>query len=102
MKKHARQVITNKAIGCPIRSPETFYQETKKYFKNMEVFYLSKERIKEISLIRDLKSRFDQSRTIPGTQRMHHFCSIEGNSQQLKTKPVSNLPDSFYKTFSVG
>ena len=102
VKKHARQVITNRAIGCPIRSPETFYEETKKYFKNMEVFYVSEAQIRDISLKKDLKSRFERSKTIPGTQRMHHFSSIQGNPNQLRTKPVSNLPDSFYKTYNVG
>ena len=66
VKRHARQLITNKAIGCPIRSPETFYEETKKHFKNMEVFYVSKERIQEISEEKNLKGRFEKTRTIPG------------------------------------
>ena len=101
VKKHARQVINNQPIGCPIRSPETFYQETKKHFKNMQVFYVSNARIEEISAQKNLQKRFEKSKTIPGTQRLHHFCSIEGNPNQLKAKPTSNLNDDFYKTYSV-
>ena len=67
----------------------------------MEVFYVSKEKIQEISLEKNLQGRFEKTRTIPGTQRLHHFCSIEGSPNQLKAKPTSNLEDSHYKTYSL-
>ena len=67
----------------------------------MEVFWVSKERIQEISDKIDLNTRFDKSKRIPGTQRLHHFTNIVGSQDKLMAKAVSTLGDEHYKTYSV-
>ena len=101
VKRHARQTIINNPINCPIRSPHTFYLETKRFFKKMEVFWVPKERIQEISDKVDLDTRFAKSKRIPGTMRLHHFTNIVGSQDKLKAKSVSTLGDDHYKTYSV-
>ena len=67
----------------------------------MKVFYCNTEDIQRIYEDNNLQERYDASRTLPGTQRLHHFKCIPGQNTHLKVKPVSTLDDTHYKTMRI-
>ena len=77
------------------------FEETKKHFANMKVFYLDTEEIERIYEEKNLQERYDAAKTLKGTQRLHHFKCIPGQCTHLKVKPVSTLDDSHYKTMRI-
>ena len=77
------------------------FEETKKHFANMKVFYLDTEEIERIYEEKNLQERYDAAKTLKGTQRLHHFKAIPGQCTHLKVKPVSTLDDSHYKTMRI-
>ena len=101
VKSHARKQISKNPIRCPIRCPRSFAEETEKHFKNMKVFYCDKDDIQRIYEEHNLQERYDASRTLAGTQRLHHFKCIPGQNTHLKVKAVSTLDDTHYKTMRI-
>merc|ERR1712110_520175 len=107
LKSHARKQISKNPIRCPIRSPRTFYEETKKHFKNMAVFYCDKDQIQKIYGDYNLEDRYTVLQEIFPEREYQvyvsdgaaqHFKCILGQNTHLKVKPVSTLDDSHYET----
>ena len=67
----------------------------------MAVFYCDKDQIQKIYEDYNLQDRYNASRTLAGTHRLHHFKCIPGQNTHLKVKPVSTLDDSHYKTMRI-
>ena len=101
LKTWARQETRNNPIGNPIRNIEGFYNGAVEKFANMKLFLVSSEQIDEIAAKMNIEERMKFAKTISGTHRLHHFCSIDGSKTELKVKPVSNLDDSYYKIVKV-
>ena len=62
---------------------------------NIQVFFLDKLKIHEYFV--SLHDRFVNSKTIPGTRKLHAFIPILGNQKSIKVKRISSMDNHFIK-----
>lgn len=85
LKREARRRSLQIVRGEPILTPDALYQWAKGHFKDLDVFYYTKQDHEDTQ--KRLKQRFDSAKAIPSIQKNH--CFIPGPERELWIKRYS-------------